>query len=47
MTKAKTVKTRLLYAFAVPLLLMLALGVQSFFAIHSMHKSIESCTVIA
>ncbi|MBU2426643.1 MAG: methyl-accepting chemotaxis protein [Gammaproteobacteria bacterium] len=42
MTKAKTVKTRLLYAFAVPLLLMLALGVQSFFAIHSMHKSIES-----
>ncbi|OBP13684.1 hypothetical protein A5320_17340 [Rheinheimera sp. SA_1] len=42
MTTAKTIKTRLLYAFAVPLLLMLGLGVQSYFAIQSMHHSIES-----
>lgn len=42
MTAPKTIKTRLIYAFAVPLLLMLGLGVQSFLAIQSLHHSIES-----
>ena len=42
MTKAKTVQTRLLYAFAIPLLLMFGLSVQSFFSIKSMHQNVES-----
>lgn len=42
MSKVKTIKTRLLYAFAVPLALILALSVQSYFALNSLHKNVES-----
>jgi methyl-accepting chemotaxis protein len=42
MFKSKTISTRLIMAFSVPLLLLVALGSQSYFSVRAMHQNIDT-----
>src|SRR3990167_4877333 len=42
MFKSKTISLRLILAFAVPLLLLVILGSQSYFSVQAMHQHIDT-----